>query len=100
MSETMATSMRTARTGAVMRRPANGRSRMMESDGAHGRGLGEQRRADRAAQVAQRRDVHGGRVDVVEQMRVHGRGDALRVGLPEADAETAADDDRLDVEHV
>ncbi len=59
-----------------------------------------QRRADRAAEVAERGDLDRGRVVVVEQVRVHRLDDSLRVGLSQPGAEPAADDHRLDVEQV
>ena len=63
-------------------------------------GLEQQRRADRAAEIAERGDMHVGRAEVGEQVRQHLLADALGIGLAEAHAEAAADDHALHVEHV
>ena len=56
--------------------------------------------AERAAEVAERRDLHRRRARVVEQVRLHRVGDPVGERLAEAHAEPAADDHRLDVEQV
>ena len=60
----------------------------------------EQRRADRAAEIAERRHVDVRRAQVGEQVRLHRLGDPLGVGMAEPHAQPAADDHALDVEHV
>src|SRR6185503_4961289 len=62
--------------------------------------LDQQCGAERAAQVAERRESHVGRVLVDEQVRVHGLADLLDVRLAQPGAQPAADHDRLDVEKV
>ena len=76
MSETMATSM----GGERSRRPPRRAGERVDCNqtGRSGRGLGEQGGADRAAEIAERRDVHRGRVEVVEQVGEHRLADALR----------------------
>ena len=59
-----------------------------------------QRRSDRAAEVAERGDVHGGRAVVHEEVGHHRLTDALDVGLAEPRPEAAADDHGLHVEQV
>src|SRR6188472_1109881 len=53
----------------------------------------QQRRADGAAEVAERGDLDHGRIAVDEEVGHDRVQDALGVGLAEADAEAAADDD-------
>ncbi len=60
----------------------------------------QQRRADRATEIAERRDMHVRRAGIDEQVRLHRLRDPLGVGMAEADPQTAADDHPLDVEQV
>ena len=76
----------------ALRRP-RGRARLR-------RAADQQRGADGPAEVAERGDLDRGRVGVDEEVGQHRVEDALGVGLAEADAQAAADDDRVDVEHV
>src|SRR3954468_9842589 len=57
----------------------------------------EQRRADRAAEVAERRGQHVRRPRVDEQVRHHGLANSFRIRLSEPRAEAAPDHHRLDV---
>src|SRR5215218_9627919 len=61
---------------------------------------GEQRGADRAAEVAELREQHRGRAVVREDVGEHRVLEALAVGVAEAHPEAAAQHDRLDVEQV
>ncbi len=60
----------------------------------------EQARADRATEVAERRQPHVRRAIVGEEVGQHGLTDALHGRLAEARAQPAADHDGLDVEQV
>src|SRR5829696_2121564 len=65
-----------------------------------GEPAGQQRRADRAAEVPERREADRGRALGGEQVRLHGHAQPLRVGLAELQAEAAADHDGVHVENV
>src|SRR3954451_7831164 len=61
---------------------------------------GEEGGADRAAEVAELGEEHRRRAVVGEDVGEHRVLEALAVGVAEADAEPAAEHDRLDVEQV
>src|SRR3954451_9374057 len=61
---------------------------------------GEERGADRAAEVAELGEQHGRGPVIGEDVREHGVLEPLALRIPEADAQPAAEDDGLDVEQV
>src|SRR5205807_1869364 len=60
----------------------------------------QERRSERATEIAEGGHKHVGRIGVVEQVRPHGLADPAYEGLAQADSEAAADHDRLGVEQV
>src|SRR3954447_18693245 len=61
---------------------------------------GEEGGADRAAEVAELGEEHRRRAVVGEDVGQHGVLQSLAIGVAEANAEPAAEHDRLDVEQV
>src|SRR5436190_17696635 len=62
--------------------------------------LDQERGAERAAEIAERGELDRGRVLVDEQVRLHRLRNALDVWLAQAQSQSAADDDGLDVKQI